>query len=84
MFLFLISLLRCHLIAAKKNAAMEMGADNFVVSSDEKSMAGAADSLDILINTVSANHDATMYFPLLARRGVEVMIGATANNHKVG
>ena len=62
---------------------MEMGADNYVASSDKESMASAANTLDLIINTVSANHEATMYFPLLARHGVLNMVGATANPHAV-
>ena len=60
-----------------------MGADNYVASKDEKSMADAAGSLDLILNTVSANHQASMYFPLLARKGKEIMIGAALGPHEV-
>jgi hypothetical protein len=34
-----------------------MGATNFVLTNDEASMKGAAGSLDLVLNTVSANHE---------------------------
>ena len=60
-----------------------MGADHYVASTDEESMKAAANSLDIIINTVSAGHQASMYFPLLKTKGVEVMIGITPEPHAV-
>ena len=35
---------------------MKIGAKNFVVSKDEEQMKAAARSLDLILNTVSANH----------------------------
>ena len=40
----------------KREAALGLGATGFVVSSDPASMEAAAGSLDLIINTVSANH----------------------------
>ena len=40
----------------KKEAALKIGAKNFVVSKDEEQMKAAARSLDLILNTVSANH----------------------------
>ena len=68
---------------AKKDQAMELGADKYVASTDEESMKSAAFSLDLIINTVSANHQATMYFPIMKRNGVQVMLGLTKEPHKV-
>ena len=45
--------------------AREIGADRFVVSSSKESMEAATNSLDLIINTVSANHDVNLYLPLL-------------------
>jgi D-arabinose 1-dehydrogenase-like Zn-dependent alcohol dehydrogenase len=39
----------------------------FVLSTDAKSMEGAADSLDLILNTVSGNHDLNDYLPLLVQ-----------------
>ena len=56
----------------KKEAAMEIGADNFVVSTSKESMAAAAGSLDLIINTVSAEFDVNLYLPLLVIKNKEV------------
>ena len=67
----------------KEGRAKELGADNFVVSSDEKSMAAAASSLDLILNTVSANHQCATYMPLLKTDGIQVLLGATMEPHQV-
>ena len=56
----------------KKEAAMEIGADNFVVSTSKESMAAAIGSLDLIINTVSAEFDVNLYLPLLVIKNKEV------------
>ena len=50
---------------SKEAAAREIGADNFVVSTDPESRKAAAGSLDLILNTVSADHDINTYLPLL-------------------
>lgn len=67
----------------KEAKAREIGADDFVVSTDEASMAGAAKSLDLIINTVSANHQLSSYLPLLRQDGTIVMVGVTMQPHQV-
>ena len=44
----------------KKEAAIKMGAKNFIVSKDEEQMKGGAKSLDLILNTVSANHQGSV------------------------
>ena len=51
----------------KEAAAREIGADNFVVSTDPDIMKNNAASLDLILNTVSANHDINTYLPLLVQ-----------------
>ncbi len=68
----------------KAAVAKSIGATNFVISKDEESMKAAANSLDLILNTVSANHEAATYIPLLRTNGVLVMLGVTINDHKVG
>jgi len=67
----------------KEAAAREIGADNFVVSSDPESMKKAAGSLDLILNTVSADHDLSSYLGLLARKGVIVQLGLVTSPHPV-
>ena len=67
----------------KEAAAREIGADNFVVSTSAESMAAAAGSVDLILNTVAANHDLNTYLPLLAGGGVLVQLGLVLQPHSV-
>jgi len=67
----------------KEAAAKEIGADNFVVSTSPDQMAAAGGSLDLILNTVSANHDLNTYLPLLAGKGVIVQLGLVMTPHPV-
>jgi len=51
----------------KRQAALEMGADEFIISKEPESMAKIAKSLDLILNTVSAEHDINPLLQLLAR-----------------
>lgn len=68
---------------SKEAAAREIGADNFVVSTNPESMNSATMSLDLILNTVSANHQASTYLPLLAKKGVLVQLGLVLEPHQV-
>jgi len=68
---------------SKKDAALELGADNFVVSTDAESMKAAAGSLDLILNTVSADHQVMQYLPLLALNGTIVQLGLVEAPHVV-
>lgn len=61
--------------AEKVTAAKAMGADNVVVMRDEKSVENAANSLDLIINTVPVKHDINPYLWLLDVKGVMVIVG---------
>jgi uncharacterized zinc-type alcohol dehydrogenase-like protein len=67
----------------KKEVATSIGAKHFVVSKDPESMANAAGSLDLILNTVSADHEVETYMNLLGRKGIIVQIGVTAKPHSV-
>ena len=58
----------------KKEAAMEIGADNFVVSTSYESMKAAAGSLDLIINTVSAEFDVNLYLQLLVKSQIILIL----------
>jgi uncharacterized zinc-type alcohol dehydrogenase-like protein len=60
----------------KEATARELGADNFVVSSDPESMAAAKGSLNLILNTISGAHQVSLYFPLMKRNGTVVQLGA--------
>jgi alcohol dehydrogenase (NADP+) len=50
---------------AKVAAALELGADEVVLSRDEEAMAGANRTIDLIIDTVAAPHDLNPYFRTL-------------------
>lgn len=59
--------------SAKKEAiARQKGATHFVVSTDPESIAKHAGMCDIILNTVSGNHDLNLYMQLLAKSGTLV------------
>lgn len=59
----------------KLATANKLGADNVLLSSDEEAMTNAANTLDIIINTVPVKHDINPYLPLLDIKGTLVMVG---------
>lgn len=61
---------------SKEADAARLGAKNFLVTKDSAAMARAADSLDILVDTVSAPHDYGAYLALLRARGTMAIVGA--------
>lgn len=67
----------------KEKMAREIGADNFVISSDPESMKTVAKSLDLILNTVSAPHDLTALIGLLARDGTVVQLGVVMPPHAI-
>ena len=46
-------------------------------------MTSAGQSLDLILNTVSASHDLDHYLPLLANKGVLVQLGLVMTPHPV-
>jgi len=61
--------------AGKEELARQKGADSFVVSSDNASMASEAGKIDLIINTVSAQHEVSHYLSLLRTNGTIVQLG---------
>jgi len=58
--------------AGKEAMAKEKGATHFVVSTDADSVANCPVKCNIILNTVSADHDLNVYLPLLAKSGTIV------------
>ncbi len=59
----------------KKADALKLGAHNFALSTDEEQMKNAANKLDFIIDTLSANHDYNKYVPLLKTGGTLICLG---------
>jgi len=67
----------------KQDTARALGANHFVVSTETRSMEEAAKSLDLVLNTISGNHQIAHYFPLMKQRGTIVLLGAVLEPQKV-
>jgi len=59
----------------KEADAKELGAHELLVSSDQAAMTAAANSLDLIIDTVPVKHDLNPYLPLLDVDGTLVIVG---------
>nr|XP_029120054.1 probable cinnamyl alcohol dehydrogenase 6 isoform X2 [Elaeis guineensis] len=60
----------------EKEAKERLGADDFIVSTDPKSMKRGARSLDYIIDTAAAKHSLGPILELLTVRGTLVLVGA--------
>jgi uncharacterized zinc-type alcohol dehydrogenase-like protein len=60
----------------KKEAALQLGADEVVVSRNADEMQKHAGSFDFILDAVSANHDINTYLSLLGRDGNLTLVGA--------
>ena len=56
----------------KEQLAKDKGATGFVVSTDPKSIEENKKTIDIILNTVSVDHDINTYMPLLRTNGTIV------------
>jgi uncharacterized zinc-type alcohol dehydrogenase-like protein len=61
---------------SKAGAAVKLGADDVVISTNASEMAKHAWSFDFILDTVSAPHDLGAYLALLKRDGTLTMVGA--------
>jgi uncharacterized zinc-type alcohol dehydrogenase-like protein len=60
---------------SKVSAALELGADDVVLSRDDAAMAAANRSIDLIIDTVAAPHDLNPFFRTLRRDGALFQLG---------
>ena len=56
--------------------ALRLGADEAILSRDPDAMAALAGQFDLILDTVSANHDVNAYLACLRRHGTMVLVGA--------
>jgi uncharacterized zinc-type alcohol dehydrogenase-like protein len=61
--------------ADKQKDADALGADAFLISSDSEAMEKAANSFELIVDTVPVEHDLNPYTPLLDVDGTLVMVG---------
>lgn len=62
-------------ISKREEALNLLGADNFVVSTDENQMSALANSFDFIINTASGDTSFDLYLSLLKTAGVLSLVG---------
>jgi alcohol dehydrogenase (NADP+) len=60
----------------KREDAFKLGAHDFLVTRDEEVFKEHAGSFDLILDTVSAEHDYNQYLELLRRDGTMVLVGA--------
>ncbi|QJR81940.1 NAD(P)-dependent alcohol dehydrogenase [Alteromonas pelagimontana] len=59
----------------KKEDARALGADEYLISTNDDAMEKARNSFDVIINTIPVKHDVTPYMPLLDIDGSMVIVG---------
>jgi uncharacterized zinc-type alcohol dehydrogenase-like protein len=69
--------------AGKVADGKKLGADEVVISKDAASMAKHAGSFDLIVDTVSADHDLNAYLALLKLDASLVVVGAPPNAQKL-
>ncbi|KAJ4956815.1 hypothetical protein NE237_013598 [Protea cynaroides] len=62
-------------ISKKEEALNVLGADKFVVSSDQEQIRALAKSLDFIVDTASGDHSFDVYLSLLKTAGILVVVG---------
>ena len=66
---------------SKRQDALDLGADEVVVSRDEDEMAAHTGSFDFILNTVAASHNLDAYTALLKRDGTLCLVGVPEFPH---
>lgn len=66
---------------SKRQAALDLGADEVIVSRNADEMKAHANSFDFILNTVAASHNLDAYTSLLKRDGTMVLVGVPEHPH---
>ncbi|MBU3079159.1 NAD(P)-dependent alcohol dehydrogenase [Sphingomonas quercus] len=66
---------------SKRQDALDLGADEVVISRDAEQMAAHARSFDLIVNTVAASHDLDAFTALLKRDGTLTLVGVPEHAH---
>ncbi|HJW06818.1 MAG TPA: NAD(P)-dependent alcohol dehydrogenase [Rhodanobacter sp.] len=66
---------------SKRQDALDLGADEVVVSRNADEMKAHAGSFDLILNTVAASHSLDAYTALLKRDGTMVLVGVPEHPH---
>ena len=60
---------------SKRNDALELGAHHFVSVKNPDQLKSVTNHFDLILNTISANHDYNLYLNMLKRDGSMVLLG---------
>lgn len=66
---------------AKRQDALDLGADEVVVSTNADEMSAHRGSFDLIVNTVAAPHDLNPFISLLRHDGTMTLVGAPSTPH---
>ncbi len=69
--------------AAKKADALRLGAHDFLLTTDKAAMKACKDRFDVILDTVSANHDYGKYLKLLGLNGRLLIVGLPSKDPEV-
>lgn len=64
-------------VASKRDELLKLGADDVLITSDTEALQSASDSLDLIIDTVSAPHDVSFVWNILRYAGTYHLVGAS-------
>ncbi|WP_114812613.1 NAD(P)-dependent alcohol dehydrogenase [Paraburkholderia kururiensis] len=67
--------------ASKVEDAKRLGAHEVVISKSPEEMQAHANSFDLIVNTVAAQHDLNPFIALLKRDGTMTLVGAPEHDH---
>jgi uncharacterized zinc-type alcohol dehydrogenase-like protein len=70
--------------ANKRDDATKLGADHFIVTTNEEDLEALKGTFDLIINTVSANISLTPYLELLKVDGTLVLVGLPSTPYSLG
>ena len=68
---------------SKKADAKKLGAHHFALTPDKETMKGLQNHFDIILNTVSAQHDYSTYLNLLRTNGTMIVVGVPPSPSQV-
>ena len=67
----------------KEELARQMGMDGYIVSKDLDSMKKSSNSLDIMLDTIGADHEIEHYLDMLKKNGTFVVLGIVSKPFEV-
>lgn len=67
----------------KEHDAKKLGGKHFVLTQDPKNFEDHAETLDLIIDTVSAKHDFSPYFSTIRKGGTLVLVGVSPEPNEV-